>query len=140
MRAKIGPRSCQATWARGTRPPASRAAAPAPPAATPPPRRRAAIGIRAGSFDNLIGGDEQLVRHSEPECAGGLVVDDELEFRGLHDRKVARLSALENATGIDADLAISIRNVGPIADKPADVGIFTPRIDRGQPVVGRQLN
>jgi len=48
-------------------------------------------------FDHLVGGDEQLVWHSEPEHPGGLVVDDELELARLRDRQIRRLRPLENA-------------------------------------------
>ena len=44
----------------------------------------------------------------EAERLGGLEVDDELEFGGLHDRQVGRLLALENPTDIHAGLAIGI--------------------------------
>ena len=43
------------------------------------------------------------------------VVDDELDFARLHDRQVRGLSAVEDATGIDANLAIPIHNAGSVA-------------------------
>src|SRR5262245_65679850 len=94
----------------------------------------------AASFDHLVGGDEQLVGHAQPQSPCGLVVDDELELRGLQDRQVARLCALENPASADAGLTISVPNVGSIADQSADLGIFTPGIDRRQPVVGCKLD
>ena len=45
----------------------------------------------------------------EAERLGGLEVDDQLELGRLHDRQVGRLRALEDAAGVDADLAIGIR-------------------------------
>ena len=42
------------------------------------------------------------------ERLGGLEVDDELEFGGVHDRQVGRFLALENPSGVDAGLAIGI--------------------------------
>src|SRR5712671_6692128 len=41
----------------------------------------------AHSFNNLIGGHQQLLRHGEAEHPGGLVVDDQLKFRRLNDRQ-----------------------------------------------------
>jgi hypothetical protein len=48
-------------------------------------------------FNYLVGEGEQFVRNSQAERLGGLEVDDELESGGLHDRKVERLLALEDA-------------------------------------------
>src|SRR5262245_54538887 len=45
----------------------------------------------ASLFDDLIGGGEQFVRDGQPEHPGGLVVDDQLELRRLHDRQFRRL-------------------------------------------------
>src|SRR5262245_65910068 len=63
-------------------------------------------------FDHLVGGDEQLVWHSEPEHPGGLVVDNELELARLHHRKIRGFGALEDTNGVDADLTIGIRDIG----------------------------
>src|SRR5215813_13089901 len=95
---------------------------------------------RFTSFNHLVGGDEQLVGHAQPQSPCGLVVDDELELRGLQDRQIARLRALENPASVDAGLTISVPNVGSIADQSTDLGIFTPGIDRRQPVVGCKLD
>src|SRR5262249_38919864 len=57
------------------------------------------------SLDHLVGGNEQLVWHGEAEHPGGLVVNDQFESRRLHDRQIGRFRALEDAAGIDADLA-----------------------------------
>src|SRR5438876_12061033 len=58
----------------------------------------------AHSFDHLVGGREQSVRHGEAEHPGGRGVDDQLELARLHDRQIRGLYALEDATGIDADV------------------------------------
>jgi hypothetical protein len=42
---------------------------------------------------HLVGGHEQLVRHSEAEHPGGRGVDDQLELARLHDRQISRLRA-----------------------------------------------
>src|SRR5256885_2485950 len=57
-------------------------------------------------LDHLIGDGEQPWRKAEAERLGGIEVDHELKLGCLHDRKVARLLALEDAAGIDADLII----------------------------------
>ena len=43
------------------------------------------------------------MRHGEAERLGGLEVDDQLDFRGLLDRQIGWLLALENPAGVDAD-------------------------------------
>ena len=56
-------------------------------------------------LDHFVGGREQFVRHGEAEHPGGRGVDDQLELGRLHDRQIGGLLALENAAGIDAELA-----------------------------------
>src|SRR5215471_3227540 len=90
------------------------------------------------SFNHLVGGNEQLVWRGEAEHPGGLVVNDQFEFRRLHDRQIGRLRALEDAAGIDADLAIHIHNVASIAHQSAGLGKFTVPIYRGEPMAPRQ--
>src|SRR5262245_63631870 len=74
------------------------------------------------SFDHLVGKSKQPVRHVKAERLGGLEVEHELEFGGLHDRQVGRPLALENAAGIDAGLAVGVGDAGSIADQPAEIG------------------
>ena len=47
-------------------------------------------------------------RDGEAERLGGLEVDDQLDFRGLLDRQVGGLLALENPAGVDAGLTVRI--------------------------------
>ena len=51
------------------------------------------------SFDHLVSGHEQLVRHGQAEHPRGLVVDDQLELGRLYDRQVRGFGAFEDATG-----------------------------------------
>ena len=48
-----------------------------------------------------------------PSALAVLSIDDQLELGRLHDRQVGWLRALENAAGIDADLAIRIAMLVP---------------------------
>jgi hypothetical protein len=58
----------------------------------------------------------------------------------LHDRQVSGLGALEDAAGIDSELAEGIQKVGSVALKSADFGKITQRKCRGDRVVRRQLD
>src|SRR5262249_4114189 len=66
-------------------------------------------------FDHLVGDLLKMQRHVNTKCLGGLDIDHQLQLRGLLDRQVSRLLALENPAGIDADLAIGIGRAGSIA-------------------------
>ncbi len=59
---------------------------------------------RFTSLDHLVGEQLNRVRHLNAECPCRLQVDDELELAGLQNRQVGGLRALEDSTGVDADL------------------------------------
>ena len=61
-------------------------------------------------------------------------VDHQLEPGGLHDRQVRGFSALEDAAGINADLAVCVCDVASVGHQPAYLGVLTPRICCGQSV------
>src|ERR1700730_13299239 len=66
----------------------------------------------SGLLDHLVGGCEERFRHIEAECFCGHEIDHQLEFGGLQDWQIGRLGALEDVAGIDADLTISVCDVG----------------------------
>src|SRR5262249_8001253 len=91
------------------------------------------------SFDHLVGGSQQLVRHSEAEHPGGRGVDDEFELARLHDPQIRRLCALEGATGGDPNLTKPTDNVRSVAHQPTDFRVIAHRVDRREPVECCQL-
>src|SRR5262245_9833054 len=75
------------------------------------------FGPKAGiALCNHLGGErDQRRRYGEAEGLGGLEVNYEIKFCGLHNRQVGWLLALENSGGIDTSLAIGIGYARPIA-------------------------
>src|SRR6266403_2613478 len=56
-------------------------------------------------FDHLVGDGKHSWRNCKAERFCGFQVDHQLELGRLDDWQITRLSALENTTYIDADLA-----------------------------------
>ena len=69
--------------------------------------RHSALRQGTSLFDHLVGSHLHDQRHGKIEPLGGLEVDHELEFGGLHDWQVGRFLALEDAAGVDADLPMA---------------------------------
>src|SRR6516225_2074828 len=72
-------------------------------------------------FDHLVGEREKVRRDCEAERLRGLEIDDQLELRWLHDWKIGRLFALEDAAGVDAGLTIGVSQAGAITHQAAIV-------------------
>ena len=53
------------------------------------------------SFDHLVGTAKQVQRERKTERYSGLEVDYQFDFRGLLNRQVGGLLALENSTGVE---------------------------------------
>jgi hypothetical protein len=67
---------------------------------------------------------EQGRRHRQSERLGCFQVDDKIELGRLQHWQIRRLFAFENATGVDAGIAVTFYDVRAIADQPATDGIF----------------
>src|SRR6516165_5968756 len=92
------------------------------------------------SLDHLVGQLLDVQRDVEAERPGRLQVDDELEFRRLQHRQIGWLGALEDLTGVGADLTIHARTIGVVAHQPAGFDSLATGIARGNPVVRRKRN
>jgi hypothetical protein len=90
---------------------------------------RPAIATSRRLFDYLVGTAEHHRRDCDADGLGRIDIDDEVEFGRLDDRQVRRLGALEDAPGIDPNLAVSITEAGAIAHEPAGRRKVGKRID-----------
>ena len=75
-------------------------------------------------FDYLVRDGKHARRNCKTERFCGFEVDDQLEFGGLEDWQVGGLRALEDLTGLDADLTPHLVIIRPIAHQPASFGLF----------------
>jgi hypothetical protein len=78
---------------------------------------------------------EDRWRDCEAERLGGLQVDHQLEMGRLLDRQIGGLGALEDLSGVNADLAISSREARSIADQATGRGELAKAIDRRNDMV-----
>jgi hypothetical protein len=90
-------------------------------------------------FDHFVGAGQKRKRHRESEYPCGLGVDNKLELARLHDRHVCWLRALDDVTGIDADLTISIRQTRSVAHQTADFNKLAHPVYRGDRVARCQM-
>ena len=91
-------------------------------------------------FDHVVGGYKKGLRHREAERLGGLEVEHELEFGGLHNRQVGRLLALENSSDVDANLTVGLRNAGRVAHQTTGHDVFALGIASRQRMASRHRN
>src|SRR5262249_3140421 len=94
----------------------------------------------AHSLDHLVGERENAGRNLEAERAGRVEIDDKLNLRELQNRQVRRLCALEDARGVEADLAKGIQDIRSVTDQPPGFRIGACRIDCGKSVASRQYD
>src|SRR6266852_1403181 len=96
------------------------------------------LGPAAASFNHIIGAQQNRWRHLKAERPRGLEVDGQLESCRLHDRKVGRLLALQNAADVEPGLASRLEPVVRIAHQPASLDEVAIKIDRGNCVACRK--
>src|SRR5262249_25234508 len=83
---------------------------------------------------SLRAAGQQRWRHVQAERLGGLEIDSQFEFRWLLNGKISRLVSVENAGGVNANLAICVRKAGAIAYKAARCCELAPLI-QSRPLV-----
>jgi hypothetical protein len=98
------------------------------------------IGGRDDLFNHLIGPGLQHRRHVDAERLGGYKINDHFESRRLHHWKVGGLLALNDAAGIEADLAIGLGQARSVTHQTTGRDRFPKWIDRGNAVARCQCD
>src|SRR4051812_40027171 len=76
----------------------------------------------AASFDYLVGALLKMQRHFESKRFGGPEVDNQLEFDGCLNGKLARLLALEDAINIGRGQPKLVTLVAAVGKQPPGLG------------------
>jgi hypothetical protein len=72
----------------------------------------------------VVGAGEESRGDLEPESGRCTEIDNEVEFRWLLDRKIARRGALENAVNVHCTTPPEIREIRSIRQQAACLGRF----------------
>lgn len=94
--------------------------------------------VRTHLFDDVVGNREYSGRHVDPKRSRSLKIECKFELGGLQDGQVRGLRALEDAAGINADLAGHIREIGPVTHETAGSHNFAVRVGCRNPFARRQ--
>src|SRR5215469_8468116 len=97
-------------------------------------RRVSAMGGKH-SLDDLVGAGEDRRRDRQAERLRGLQIDNQFEPSRLLHGQVRRLFALQDTSGVSADLSKGEGDTSPVTEQAAGRGKFWPVIDRGDAVV-----
>ena len=72
-------------------------------------------------------------RDGQAEGLGGLEVDDQLKLRGLLDRKIGWLGALEEFVDLGRGAAAQVWKAGSVRHQPPVIDGFLQLVHGGQP-------
>src|SRR6516225_5650064 len=91
------------------------------------------------SFDDLVGAGEQRRQHGEAKCLGGLQVNDQLEYRRLLHRKVARRGAFQDLADVACCTAKGVSQTRPVGHQASFIDVYAPRIHCRELAPSREL-
>jgi hypothetical protein len=103
-------------------------------------RREAVVGTRRNnrngvSLDHLVGAHENCIRHGKAELSSSFEVDGQENTRGLLDRQVGRLYAIENLPDEMGGATVILAPRDAVADQAAGAGEIGIGRDEGQPML-----
>lgn len=101
------------------------------------PAREPDRTCRTGSLDDLVDTDQDRIGDDETQRFRGSQVQDKIELRRLLDRHLGRLGAVEDANGIDTNLAKTADSAGPLAHEAASLDKLLQRKQYGHRIAGR---
>ena len=81
-------------------------------------------------LQDAVGSKDQRLRKREPECPGGLEIDDELEPRRLLDRQLPRICRAEDLADKGARAAVHRGCARPVREEAARLHELTGAVDR----------
>jgi hypothetical protein len=90
------------------------------------------------SFDHLVGAPKQRWWNINTKRTRGLQIDDKLKLGRLENWQVLRFDTLENAAGVNANLAKHVGEAGRIAHQDAGFGHLPHKATRWQSIAYRQ--
>src|SRR5713226_87502 len=109
------------------------------PSSPPPSRQRWVLPRPTFScrslLDDLVGPQQQRWRDRQAERLGGLEVDHQLELRGLLDREVGGLGALEDFVDVGCGAPPEIREIRPVGHEPTSIHEGSEAVDCRQSVL-----
>src|SRR4030067_1589737 len=92
------------------------------------------------SLDHPVRAFQQRLRHLQPELAGGLEIDAELEPGRLLDRKLRRFGALQNLVDVNGGAALQQPEIRPVTHQSAESGGVRESMNRWQPAPFRDVS
>src|SRR5436190_20245834 len=101
-------------------------------------KARPALVCASPLLNDLVDASQEIAGYREPELLRRLEVEHQLEFLRLAHRQLRGLRAFEDATGVDARLAIDVGEISAVAHQAAGRGIFAGVVGRRQAVARGQ--
>src|SRR5262245_26077450 len=84
---------------------------------------------RAGSFDDLVGGEQKLWRNGQPERFGGSKINHQIVFGWLLIGQIDGLLAAQDAIDIGGRATIKVGPIRAVANQPSVYHVHTVGID-----------